>query len=356
MLRVGVIGASGYVGAELLRILAGHPTVTISAVTSEHNAGKPLQQVFPHLTGRFSLTFETFDATQLASKTDLVFLALPHMTSMPAVHACLKAGLRVIDLSADFRLNDPTAYQTWYGSAHLFPELLSEAVYGMPELNRERIREARLVAAPGCYPTAAILQLAPLLQKHLIHNDLIAIDAKSGISGAGRKTTLASHFPEAHDGVEAYDLGHHRHTPEIEQGLREIASRSTQSASPPEPEIRVTFTPTRVPMNRGILSTAFVRLRTPMSTEELRAMFQECYRDEPFVCITEKDRLPNPHDVRGSNRCDLAVYVDQRTGWTTLLAALDNLVKGAGGQAVQAMNLMVGNSESTGLDVVGIFP
>lgn len=356
MLRVGVVGASGYVGAELLRILAGHPTVTITAVTAEQNAGKPIQEVFPHLTGRFALTLETFDAQQLANKTDLVFLALPHMTSMPAVDACLKVGLRVIDLSADFRLNDSEAYQTWYGATHLFPELLSEAVYGIPEFHRERIREARLVAAPGCYPTAAILQLAPLLRQHLIHNDLIAIDAKSGISGAGRKLTLASHFAEAHDGVEAYNLGHHRHTPEIEQGLRDIVSRSTQSTSSSDQEIKVTFTPTRVPMNRGILSTAYVRLRTPMSTDDLRAIFQECYNDEPFVCITPKDQLPNPHNVRGSNRCDLAVYVDQRTGWTTVLAALDNLVKGAGGQAVQAMNLMVGNPEAAGLDVVGMFP
>tara|TARA_B100000315_G_C14582787_1_gene591383 strand:+ start:2647 stop:3717 length:1071 start_codon:yes stop_codon:yes gene_type:complete len=356
MLRVGIVGASGYVGAELLRILAGHPDVVITAVTSEHNAGKPVHEVFPHLTGRFSLTLEAFDATQLSSKADLVFLALPHMTSMSAVSACLKAGLRVIDLSADFRLNNLEDYQTWYGSVHLFPKLLSEAVYGMPEINRDRIRDARLVAAPGCYPTAAILQLAPLLQQRLIHNDLIVIDAKSGISGAGRKPTLISHFSEAHDGVEAYNLGHHRHTPEIEQELCKISNRDPCDTPEPEPELKVTFTPTRVPMNRGILSTAFVRLRDPMSTEDLRAIFQEWYHNEPFVCMTSKDRLPNPHDVRGSNRCDLAVYVDQRTGWTTVLATLDNLVKGAGGQAVQSMNLMVGNLESTGLDVVGIFP
>ncbi len=356
MLRVGVVGASGYVGAELLRILAGHPDVVIAAVTSEHNAGKPIQEVFPHLSGRLALTLETFDAIQLASKADLLFLALPHMTSMPAVDACLKAGLRVIDLSADFRLKDPVDYQTWYGTAHLFPELLSEAVYGMPEFNRDQIRDARLVAAPGCYPTAAILQLAPLLQNQLIHNDLVVIDAKSGISGVGRKPTLVSHFPEAHDGVEVYNLGQHRHTPEIEQGLREIANRSTQNTPSSKPEINVTFTPTRVPMNRGILSTAFVRLRTSLATEDLRSIFQEYYRDEPFVCMTEKGRFPNPNNVRGSNRCDLSVYVDQRTGWTTVLAALDNLVKGAGGQAVQAMNLMVGNLETTGLDVVGIFP
>ena len=353
MLRVGIVGASGYVGAELLRILAGHPTVTISAVTSEHHAGKPIHHVFPHLTGQFSLILETFDAKQLASKTDLLFLALPHMTSMPAAEACLKAGLRVIDLSADFRLKDPQAYQAWYGSKHLFPELLGEAVYGIPEFNREQIRDARLVAAPGCYPTAALLQLAPLVRLNLIHPDLIAIDAKSGISGAGRKPTIASHFPEAHDGVEAYNLGYHRHTPEIEQGLREVAPPDMPSS---EQEVRVTFTPTLVPMNRGILSTAYVRLRTSMSTDDLRSVFQECYKDEPFVYMTENDQLPNPHDVRGSNRCDLAVYVDQRTGWTTVLAALDNLVKGAGGQAVQAMNLMTGNPETTGLDVAGIFP
>ena len=356
MLRVGVVGASGYAGAELLRILAGHPTVTITAITAEQNAGKPIQHVFPHLTGRFSLTLETFDATQLADKTDLVFLALPHMASMTAANACLKAGLHVIDLSADFRLSDPQAYQTWYGSAHLFPELLPEAVYGIPELNRERIRDARLVAAPGCYPTAAILQLAPFVRRHLIHNDLIAIDAKSGMSGAGRKPSLALHFSEAHDGVEAYNLGHHRHTPEIEQGLHEIANRGIENTPSSEPEIRVAFTPTRVPMNRGILSTAYVRLRTPMSTDELRAIYQEDYSNETFVCLTEPDRLPNPHDVRGSNRCDLAVHVDQRTGWTTVLASLDNLVKGAGGQAVQAMNLMVGNPEPTGLDMIGTFP
>ena len=356
MVRVGVVGASGYVGGELLRILAGHPGVIVSAITSEHSAGNPICEIFPHLRGCFSLTLETLDVQQLSSETDIVFLALPHMTSMSVVDACLQTGLRVIDLSADFRLNDPAAYKAWYGITHPFPDILSQAVYGMPEFNRDQIRNARLVASPGCYPTAAILQLAPLLRNRLIHNDLIVIDAKSGISGAGRKTTLASHFPEAHDAVEAYNLGHHRHIPEIEQGLRAIASHGAQDSFLPESNIKVLFTPTRIPMNRGILSTAFVRLRTPMTTEDLRAVFQECYHNEPFVCITEHDRLPNPRDVRGSNRCDLAVYVDQRTGWTTILAALDNLVKGAGGQAIQAMNHMIGSPETAGLNMAGIFP
>ncbi len=356
MLRVGVVGASGYVGAELLRILAGHPAITISAITSEQNSGKQIREVFPHLTGACSLVLEAFDAKAFADKVDLAFLALPHMTSMQAAKACLDAGLKVIDLSADFRLKEAEAYKHWYGSTHLFPELLSEAVYGIPELNREKIRDARIVAAPGCYPTAAILQLAPFFDGALIHNDMIVIDAKSGISGAGRKTALPLHFPEAHDGVEAYNLGQHRHTPEIEQGLREIMTRNSNTSSSDPSSIRVTFTPTRVPMNRGILSTAYVRLRQPMSTEDLRTIFKSYYNNEPFVNVLEENYLPNPHAVRGSNRCDLAMFVDQRTGWTTLLSALDNLVKGAGGQAIQSMNLMVGQPETTGLDIAGIFP
>ena len=356
MLRVGIVGASGDVGAELLRILAGHPSVTIAAVTAEQNAGKSLSEVFPHLADRLPLVLETFDPNRHAKSSDLVFLALPHMTSMSVANACLNAGLRVIDLSADFRLSDPQAYKVWYETEHLFPDLLREAVYGIPEFNREKIKKARLISSPGCYPTAAILQLAPLLHHSLIHNDCIVIDAKSGISGAGRKRSLPLHFAEAHDGVEAYSLGNHRHTPEIEQGLQEILKHAQEKPSPPESELRITFTPTRVPMNRGILSTAYVRLRSPMSTEDLQKIYTNYYQNESFVCLTSSGRLPNPHNVRGSNRCDLAVYVDKRTGWTTVLASLDNLVKGAAGQAVQSMNLMFDKPEHRGLDLIGSFP
>jgi N-acetyl-gamma-glutamyl-phosphate reductase len=345
---VAVVGASGYTGAELLRLLAGHPGMTVRVVTSEKSAGSPLSAVFPHLASLGALTFEALAPDAIADRVDAVFLALPHTKSMGPAAAFVSAGRRVVDLSADFRLKDATAYQSWYETPHAAAHLLKEAVYGLPELRRSEIRTARLVASPGCYPTAAILQLAPLVADGLIQPDTIVIDAKSGVSGAGRSPALPYHFPEAHEALEAYKIGAHRHLPEIEQ---ELAALSGRKAS-----FTVIFAPHLVPMNRGILSTAYCRLRKPMATSELRARYQDFYKTDPFVRVLEDNRSVNPSHVRGSNFCHLGVVADARTGWVVTLAALDNLVKGAAGQAIQAMNLMLGVPEELGLAAPGLFP
>jgi N-acetyl-gamma-glutamyl-phosphate reductase len=346
--RVAVVGASGYTGAELLRLLGGHPGLTVSVVTSEKSAGAPLSAIYPHLASLGSLRLEALDPDGIAKRVDAAFLALPHTKSMGPAAAFVAAGRRVVDLSADFRLKDPAAYQRWYATPHAASHLLKEAVYGLPELRRAEIRTARLVASPGCYPTAALLQLAPLAAEGLIESGSIVIDAKSGISGAGRSPALPYHFPEAHEAIEAYKIGSHRHIPEIEQELTGLQTRMGP--------VTVTFTPHLVPMNRGILSTAYCRLRTPMTTEALRVRYQDFYKAEPFVRLLESTQAVNPGHVRGSNFCHLGVTADTRTGWVVTLAALDNLVKGAAGQAIQAMNLMLGLPEEQGLAAPGLFP
>jgi len=360
--KIAVMGASGYTGAELLRLLVGHPRAEIVAVTSEQSAGRPVSAVFPHLASTLSLSFETLQPETIAGRADLLFMALPHTHSLAPVAACLKAGKRVVDLSADYRLKEAAAYETWYQTSHPYPDLLKEAVYGLPELHRTAIRTARLVASPGCYPTAAILQLAPLVGRGLIHLDTIVVDAKSGISGAGRSPALPYHFPEAHDSVEAYKIGQHRHIPEIEQELCALVAhggagspatgRTGEAAT-----LRVAFTPHLVPMNRGILSTAYARLkRASTGADELRALYRDYYKGERFVRLQQGDTSANPRHVRGSNYLDLSVFADTRTGWVVTVAALDNLVKGAAGQAIQAMNIMLGLPEEMGLVAPGVYP
>ena len=338
--NVAVVGASGYTGGELLRLLAGHPHVTITAVTSEKSAGQPISTLFPNLASVLSLSFEALAPEAIAKKADVIFLALPHTKSFEPAAVCVKAGKRVIDLSADYRLKDPGLYQTWYKAAHPHAALLKEAVYGLPELHRAAIRDAKLIASPGCYPTAAILQLAPLAAKGLLKADTVVIDAKSGISGACRSPALAYHFPEANESVEAYQVGQHRHIPEIEQELK----------------VTVSFTPHLVPMNRGILSTAYCRLSKPLDVSGLRALYHDFYKGERFVRLQAEGSTANPRHVRGSNFCDLAVHADARAGWVVTVAALDNLVKGAAGQAIQAMNLMLDYPEETGLLAAGVYP
>jgi N-acetyl-gamma-glutamyl-phosphate reductase len=361
-IRVAVVGASGYTGGELLRLLAGHPIMEVTLITSEKSAGQPLSASFPHLSKAFkqALMFEPLVPETLAGRVDAAFLALPHTRSFDPVKACLALGKPVVDLSADYRLRDPGAYEIWYQTVHPHPDLLGRAVYGLPELHRAEIREARLVAAPGCYPTAAILQLAPLVAHRMIVLDSIIIDAKSGVSGAGRAPALSYHFPEAHEAMEAYKIGRHRHTPEIEQELAALASgrRATSGtqASPPETPVRVTFTPHLVPMNRGILSTAYGRLKTQVDPVEVWDLYTRFYKEEPFVRLKEGQTSANPGQVRGSNYCDVTVCVDGRTRHVVTTAALDNLVKGAAGQAVQAMNLMLGLPEAMGLASPPIFP
>ncbi|CAE6765864.1 MAG: N-acetyl-gamma-glutamyl-phosphate reductase [Nitrospira sp.] len=353
--RVAVAGASGYTGAELVRLLSQHPHVQLTAVTSEKSAGAAISAVYPHLQGIVPLSFEALAPEALTERADVLFLALPHTKSMDPVASGLKAGKRVVDLSADFRLKDPGTYETWYQTAHAHPQLIKDAVYGLPELHRSAIKQTRLVASPGCYPTAAILQLAPLIAHGLVAADSIVIDAKSGISGAGRSPALPYHFPEAHESLEPYKIGQHRHIPEIEQELTGLVGTRTQATRGEVAPVTVAFTPHLVPMNRGILSTAYARMKGQLDIAELRTLYRDFYKGERFVRLLE-GAMPNPRHVRGANYCDIAVHLDRRAGWVVTVAAIDNLIKGAAGQAIQAMNLMLGYPEETGLVAPGIYP
>ena len=354
-ITVAIAGASGYAGAELVRLAALHPHFELVAVTSEKSAGTPVAAVFPSLAGLVSSTFQALAPEVIAQQADAVFLALPHTKSLIPVAACMETGKFVVDLSADYRLKDPAAYERWYQTPHTHAHLLKSAVYGLPELHREAIAKAKLVASPGCYPTAAILQLAPLFAQDLVQPHSVVIDAKSGISGAGRSPALPYHFPEAHESLEPYKIGKHRHIPEIEQELGGLLQRRGGAQAIPSGATTVTFTPHLVPMNRGILSTAYCRLKTPLPLGEVRALYQAFYKNDRFVRLSD-DVVPNPRYIKGSNYCDIGVYDDARAGWIVTVAALDNLVKGAAGQAIQAMNLMLGLPEETGLTAPAAYP
>ena len=345
-IRIAIVGSSGYTGGELYRILLLHPAAQVTTVTSEKSAGKPITDIFPHLSGLTSLVCEPLDPEVIARKADVAFLALPHVTAQEAGFRFHKLGLKVVDLSADYRLADPAVYETWYEHCHQYPDLLKTAVYGLPELHRERIRTASLIANPGCYPTSAILGLDPAVRERIVDVRTIVIDSKSGVSGAGRSPGLSYHFPEANEAFMAYKVGTHRHTPEIEQEISRLAG------SP----VTLSFTPHLVPMNRGILTTIYANLLSPMDTGKLHAIYQERYRNEPFVRVLPVGQFPNVRNVRGSNFCDLGVYADRRTGRAVIVTAIDNLVKWASGQAVQNMNLLMGLEETAGLRFAGLFP
>jgi N-acetyl-gamma-glutamyl-phosphate reductase len=345
-LRIAIVGSSGYTGGELFRILLNHPGAEVAAVTSEKSAGKPIADIFPHLAGLTELVCEALDPDAIATKADFAFLALPHVTAQEAGHRFHALGVRTVDLSADYRLSDPALYEQWYEHAHQYPGLLASAVYGLPELHREEIRKAALVANPGCYPTSAVLGLAPMLRERLIDPGTIVIDSKSGVTGAGRSPGLPYHFPEANEGFMAYKVGTHRHTPEIEQELSKLAGRA----------VTVSFTPHLVPMNRGILSTIYAKLLGPADTGKLHALYRDAYRGEPFVRVLPAGQFPNVRNVRGSNFCDVGVHADVRTGRAVIVTAIDNLVKGASGQAVQNMNIMTGIEETAGLRAAALFP
>jgi N-acetyl-gamma-glutamyl-phosphate reductase len=338
--KIAIAGASGYAGGELVRLAAAHPYFDITAVTSEKSAGQAVSNVFPSLKGLVEHRFEALAPDALADRADAIFLALPHTKSQDPVATCVKAGKLVVDLSADYRLKSVAAYEQWYLTPHAYPHLIQDAVYGLPELHRAAIAKAKLVASPGCYPTAAVLQLAPLVAHGLVQSDMIVIDAKSGVSGAGRSPALPYHFPEAHESLEPYKIGQHRHIPEIEQ---ELSGLMRQAGG-----VTVTFTPHLVPMNRGILSTAYCKLTQPIQLSRLRDLYKDFYKGERFVRLSE-EIVPNPRYIKGTNYCDIGVYADVRTGWVVTVAAVDNLVKGAAGQAIQAMNLMLGIPEETGL-------
>src|SRR4029078_241246 len=278
--RIAIAGASGYAGAELVRLAALHPYFELQTVTSEKSAGTPVAAVFPSLAGLVSLSFQALSPEALADKADAIFLALPHTKSLAPVAACLQTGKLVVDLSADYRLKDPAIYEQWYHTPHTHTDLLKDAVYGLPELHRVAIAKAKLVASPGCYPTAAVLQLAPLLTQDLVQPHTVVIDAKSGISGAGRSPALPFHFPEAHESLEPYKIGQHRHIPEIEQELAGLLQPQAGSMALDPAASTVTFTPHLVPMNRGILSTGYCRLKKPMALPELRALYKSFYKND----------------------------------------------------------------------------
>jgi N-acetyl-gamma-glutamyl-phosphate reductase len=345
MHRIAVVGASGYTGVELLRLLSRHPDTDLVCVTSRQYAGQSVSEVFPSLRGSQDLVFEDVDPTGLAGRADLVFTAVPHQTAMGIIPDLLAAGCRVVDLSADFRISDVAIYEAWY-QKHTARELLCEAIYGLPELFRGQIPDARLIANPGCYPTSVALALAPLLENALIDTSTIIIDSKSGTSGAGRAAKVDTLFCEVNEGFKAYSLPRHRHTPEIEQTLSILAGSS----------VTISFTPHLLPVSRGILSTCYASLSSPLTLHALHDVYLEKYAAETFVRILPKGHLPNISQVRGSNYCDIGLAVDDRTNRVIVLAAIDNLVKGAAGQAVQNMNLMLSLPEKTGLMVSPVFP
>jgi N-acetyl-gamma-glutamyl-phosphate reductase len=343
--RAGVIGATGYTGVELLRLLVQHPEVEVTALTSQKYAGVPIDQAFPSLMKHLQLKCEELDFDQISKKTDLVFTAVPHKTAMETVPLFYQRGKRVVDLSADFRFKDPAVYERWY-QKHTSVNLLSESVYGLPELHREEIKNAKIVGNPGCYPTGALIGLIPLIKNGMISYENIVIDAKSGVSGAGRDVVLGSLFCEVNEGVKAYKIFDHRHLPEIEQELSQMAQK----------KIALTFVPHLIPMDRGILTTIYIKVNKRMKTEEVLSTFQEYYRREPFIRIYPKEKIPNTKDVRGSNYCDIGITVNESDGRGVVVTAIDNLVKGASGQAVQNMNIMLGYPETMGLDVLPLFP
>ena len=349
MIRVAVAGASGYMGAELLRLLHVHPQVSLTGVTSDRLAGERLDAAFPHLRGHTDLTFHELDATWLAGAADVVFLALPHLESQKAVPVLRRAGTKVIDLSADYRLHDPQDYVEWYKAPHLDPDGLAHAVYGLPELHRKAIAGASVVASPGCYPVGAILAIAPLVKGGLARLDGIVVDGKSGVSGAGaqgRKADPMYLYTEANENVQAYGLGFHRHTAEMEQELSLLAG---------EP-VRVSFTPHLVPLNRGLFTTASVPLGTRLSTADLVKVYRDFYAGETFVRVLDEGQRPTTRSVVGSNYCDVTVVADTRTNRAVCVSAIDNLGKGGSANGIQSLNVMHGWAERTGLDAPPVYP
>jgi N-acetyl-gamma-glutamyl-phosphate reductase len=342
-IRASVAGASGYVGGEVVRWLARHPEVELVHLTAFREKGRPLTDVFPNLRGFAEQTLNGTGWREMAADSDVVFLALPHGAAIEAAPALLEGGARVIDLGADFRLKDVASYRRWYGSDHSEPDLLSTAVYGLSEQNRSSIRTARLVANPGCYPTAAALALLPLAGSGRASGPVI-VDAKSGVSGAGRNPSAGTHFSEVNENVKPYNLGEHRHGPEMEQTLAD--------AGTPLP---VYFAPHLAPMTRGILATCYVPLSGELSPDEALSLYLEAYENEPFVRVLQGE-LPQTKATLGSNFCDVAVRVDPERRLAVAVSAIDNLVKGAAGQAIQNMNLMFGFPETEGLWAPAIFP
>ena len=343
---VAIIGASGYTGVELVRLLSVHPLAQLVAVTSRQHTGQPMSSVFPSLRGICDLPFEEPDIAGICRRAEIIFTAVPHKTAMLVAPEILAAGKKLIDLSADFRLHDATVYEKWY-EPHSVADYLAEAVYGLPELYRDDIKKARLIANPGCYPTSIILGLAPLLRAGVIDTTTIIADSKSGTSGAGRGAVISSLYCEVADGFRPYKVGgSHRHIPEIEQELGKLHGGA----------VTITFTPHLLPISRGILSTIYARLKENVSADQIAGLYAAMYQREPFVRLLPPGDIPATQYVRGSNYCDIGFSLDRRTGRIIVMTAIDNIAKGASGQAVQNMNLLCGFSEDCALTAPAFFP
>ncbi len=345
MVQVGIIG-DGYTAAELLRLMVGHDELRPVMISSTENIGKDIGAIYPQLRAYYNLTCQPTDLELIKNTCEAVFLALPHGLSVPMVKELAAAGIKCVDLGADFRLQDVEVYQKYYETHHDAPEMLKQAVYGLPELYREAIKTSHIVANPGCFPTSAILPIAPLLEAGVVEKQGIIIDSKSGVSGAGKALKSTSHFCEVNEGIKAYGLGNHRHGPEIAQELTRAAGE----------KVEMLFTPHLVPMNRGILSTSYLHLRPGLKAAQVRAVLEEKYASELFVQVLPEGMVPNTKWVYGTNFLYIGIYADEETGRVILVSALDNLCKGASGQAIQNMNLMLGIEETKGLAGTGICP
>lgn len=345
MIRAAVFGATGYTGIELIRLLSSHPHVTISGGSSRNWEGKNAREVFPYLDNDRDFTLSSLEALTRDPQADVVFLALPHGESAAVVRSLLDSGLKIIDLSADLRLEDPQVYAEWYGD-HRAPELLDRSVYGLPEIHRREIKTAEIVANPGCYPTTVILGTAPLFGIREVDTSCPIVDSKSGISGAGRGAKQNTSFCEAGEGFKPYGVTGHRHIPEMEQELSRLAGTP----------VKVRFTPHLIPVSRGMVSTIYLPLKQEISVKTVREAYLQRYASEPFVRVLPAGTFPDTARVRGSNQCHISIELDVRTGWLIVMSALDNLVKGASGEAVQNMNLMMGLDETAGLMGLPMFP
>lgn len=348
MIRAGIIGASGYGGGELVRILAAHPQVELTYLSSETYKGRDIGDALPNMRGFLSMECEGYAPDKAIERCDVLFFAQHNGWAMNEAARYLEAGLKIVDLGADFRLRDAEAYREWYKLEHTSPHLIEEAVYGLPELYREQIRDARLIANPGCYVTSTLLALAPVMKAYVIDPETIIIDAMSGFSGVGRsKFALQNHFPEVNESARAYGVASHRHTPEIEQELSVLAGAP----------VMVSFTPHVIPITRGILATVYGSIvGRGFSTKEFIQVYREFYNDSPFVQVMDEGEYPTTKSVAGSNYCRIAVKVDERTNRIVIISAIDNLIKGMSGQAVQNMNLMYGLDERTGIVLPGMYP
>ncbi len=349
-MRIGIIGGSGYVGGELLRLLLLHPQVEVTMVTSRQSAGEFIFNVHPNLRGLTQLKFVPQDMNELQKNCDLIFTATPHGGSVSLVPKLLEAGLKVIDMSADFRLKNPTDYETYYGWKHAHPEMLKDAAYGLPELHREEIKKANLIACPGCEATAAILGLAPIIKAGLVDKDKIVVDIKVGSSGGGSKPTTASHHPERSNGVRPYKVVGHRHIAEVEQELNGLGSE----------QVKISFTPHAVNIVRGILATIHTFPKQPVTSKDLWKALRGMYGTEPFIRLVKylkgPYQLPDPKITMGTNFCDVGFEIDEHANRLIMFSALDNMVKGASGQGVQCLNLLMGIDETTGLKSTGFHP